>query len=87
MLVAFKIPYTKIAPKKWQRQMFEGVSLMTKPSKTGKTQQVDTKAMALIAAQRIFPYADLKASPRCKKAHDGIVDSLLMAQYCRLNFK
>lgn len=86
ILTACEIPYSKIAPKKWQSLMFEGVPLITKPSSTGKTQKTDTKKMALIAAQRIFPTYDLKASDRCKKAHEGIVDALLMAQYSRRNF-
>lgn len=86
ILTAFMIPYSKIAPKKWQSQMFEGVKLQQKPSSTGKTMKTDTKSMATIAAQRIFPNIDLRATDRCKKPHDGKVDSLLMMEYCRRNF-
>ena len=87
LLTAYKIPYSKIAPKKWQSQMFEGVKMMTKPSSTGKTMKTDTKSMATVAAQRMFPEYDLKDTPRCKKPHDGKIDSLLIAEYCRRNFK
>lgn len=86
LLVANDIPYSKIQPKKWQKQMFEGIAEVTKPSSTGKTQRTDTKAMALIAAKRMFPDIDLRASDRSKKPHDGKVDSLLMCEYCRRNF-
>jgi hypothetical protein len=87
ILTANRIPYTKIAPKKWQGQMFEGVPLMQKPSSTGKTMKTDTKNMATIAVQRMYPNQDLRETVKCKKPHDGIVDSLLMAEYCRRNFK
>lgn len=87
LLAALEIPCSKIAPKAWQKQMFEGVPLMTKPSSTGKTTKTDTKNMATIAAQRIFPNHFLKATSKCKKVHDGIVDSVCIAEYCRRNFK
>lgn len=87
MLVSCEIPYSKIQPKKWQKQMFEGVSEQRKPSSTGKTMKVDTKAMAEIAAKRMFPEIDLRASERCKKSHDGKVDALLLCEYAKRNFK
>lgn len=87
MLVMAGIPYTKIQPKKWQKQMFEGVKIQMKPSQTGKTEVVDTKSMAEIAAKRLFPLVDLRDNPRCKISHDGKVDSLLMCEYSKRNFK
>lgn len=83
ILVANNIPYSKIAPKKWQKTMWEGVSLQQKPSSTGKTMKTDTKCMSLIAVQRIFPNVDLRENERCKKPHDGIVDALLICEYGR----
>lgn len=87
LLTAYNIPYSKVAPKKWQKEMFEGVPMITKPSSTGKTQKTDNKSMATIAAQRIFPNIDLRATERSKKPHDGKVDSILICEYARRNFK
>lgn len=81
------IPYTKVQPKAWQKVMWEGIPLITKPSTTGKTHVTDTKAMSLMAAKRLFPKVDLRASERCKIPHDGKVDSLLIMQYCKYKFK
>jgi crossover junction endodeoxyribonuclease RuvC len=35
--VALSIPFTKIPPQTWQKEMFTGVGEMTKPSKTGSS--------------------------------------------------
>lgn len=86
LLVAHNIPYTKVAPKKWQKEMWEGIPLQQKSSSTGKTQVTDTKLMSLLAAKRIFPNVDLRESVRCKKPNDGKVDALLMMEYCKRNF-
>lgn len=80
------IPYTKVLPSKWQKQMWEGIALQKKPSSTGKTQVNDTKKISEMAAIRMFPNEDLRDNPRCKKAHDGKVDSLLLCEYCKRNF-
>lgn len=86
ILVSLKIPYTKVQPKKWQKVMWEGIPVIKKPSTTGKTQVTDTKAMSLMAAKRLFPDVDLRATERSTKPHDGKIDSLLLAEYCRRNF-
>lgn len=43
----------------------------------------DTKAMSLVAAQRLFPGVDFKITPQGRSACDGIVDALLIAEYGR----
>ena len=86
MLVACNIPFTKVAPKKWQSQMFEGIPGQTKTSSSGKTIQKDTKKMAEMAAKRLFPFIDLRATERCKVVHDGKVDALLICEYCSRNY-
>lgn len=86
ILVSHGIPYTKVQPKKWQAEMFEGIPLQQKPSSTGKTIQKDTKRMAEMAAKRLFPSIDLRMTDKCKKSHDGKVDALLICEYCRRNF-
>lgn len=79
--VAAKVPYTKVRAVDWQKQMFQGVQEITK---TGSTKK-DTKAMALVAIKRIFPDLKLTFGDRASKAHDGLVDAVLMAEYARRN--
>jgi len=86
ILTANKIPYTKVQPKKWQAEMFEGIPKQTKLSSSKKTSVTDTKRMAEMAAKRLFPNIDLRASEKCSKSHDGKVDALLICEYCRRNF-
>lgn len=91
VLVAMQIPYTCVQPKAWQKVAWEGVTPVTVPTskrnkKTGEIiRKVDTKATSLIACQRLFPNEDLRSpdrkTERGTKAHDGIVDSLLIAYY------
>jgi len=85
-LVSASIPYTKVAPKTWQKQMWQGVPIQTKPSSTGKTQVNDTKSISLVAAKRLFPNMDFRRNDRCKVADDNKVDSVLIAEFCRRNF-
>lgn len=70
ILAALRIPYTVVPPKKWQAAMCSGVEATLEP-----------KARALIAAQRMYPHYDFRASNRCRVAHDGIVDAVLIARY------
>jgi hypothetical protein len=81
ILVAHRIPYTKVKPKEWQKEMWQGIPLQKKPN--GRT---DTKAMSLLAAKRLFPNEDLTATERSVKPHDGKVDALLLSEYCRRKF-
>jgi hypothetical protein len=85
-LTACGIPYTLVPPKKWQKEMFQGVANLTKFSKSGKTKVNDTKAMALIAAKRLFPNEDLRATKASRRDDDNKVDALLMSEYCKRFF-
>lgn len=90
LLVAHNIPFVKVQPKTWQKEMWEGVPLQKKKSTSGKTQVNDTKAISEIAAKRLFPNEDLRpndCTARCKKADHNKVDSLLIASYCQRKFK
>ena len=96
LIAALKIPYTLVQPKVWQGVMYQGILEIRKaPIKitTGKRKgqtmkgRRDTKAMSLQAAKRLFPKIDLRASDRCKIAHEGIVDALLIAEYGRRNLR
>lgn len=78
LCVAHKIPYTKVRAVDWQKEMFQGI---TKIQKAGK-QSTDTKAMALIASNRLFPTVT-KTFNNATKPHDGLIDALLMAEYAK----
>lgn len=79
------VAYTKVKAVDWQKQMFQGLDQITKPSTTGKKQVRDTKAMALMAVKRIFPDLKLTFGERATKPHDGLIDAVLMAEYARRN--
>lgn len=82
-VAALEIPFVKVAPKTWQKVAHVGIPVIRKPGKDGKLGGVDTKAMAALAAERLYPGLDLRGSDRAKKAHDGIVDALLIAHYLK----
>lgn len=79
MAISLGIPYTKVPAKQWQKEMFTGVEEITI---TGKKTR-DTKAMALVAAKRLFPTKDFKFTERSSKPHDGYVDAILMSEYAK----
>jgi hypothetical protein len=81
--IANAIIYTMVPAKKWQAEMFEG---QTKIFKKGIKGPLDTKAMALIAAKRLFPKVNLLMTEKSTVPHDGLVDALLMAEYARRKF-
>jgi len=92
MLQVLELPFTKVIPKRWQKQMWEGIRPIEIPVK-GKTNKdgspkykVDTKATSLIAAKRLFPKETFLATERSKVPSDGIVDACLMAEFCRRNY-
>lgn len=85
LLVANGIPYSKIQPKAWQKQLWEGVAIQKTLGSTCK-EKTDTKKMSLLAAQRLFPNVDLRKSERAKLPDHNKVDALLLAEYCRRNF-
>jgi hypothetical protein len=66
--VALKLPYELITPSVWQRAFWRGG---------------DTKQQAILTAERMFPTIDLLPNERARKPHDGMADSLLIAEYGR----
>lgn len=87
LIEGLQLQYVKVSPKTWQAVCFEGVPVIKKPGKkeTGRG-SLDTKAMALVAAQRLYPKVDLRRSLKAEKPHDGIIDALLMAHFARLKY-
>jgi crossover junction endodeoxyribonuclease RuvC len=67
LLTAFRIPYELVRPQKWKKE-FSCTS---------------DKNTSIEVARRLFPYADLRRTPQCRKPHDGICEALLMAEYAR----
>ena len=66
-----EIPVEFVEPRRWQKVMLAGCQ--------GET----TKDRALVAAQRLFPGLDLRRTPKCRKADEGFVDALLLAEWGR----
>jgi hypothetical protein len=75
LCVSLNLPYHKVKAKVWQKDMFQGVPELTKSGKR------DTKGMALVACQRMFPTLKLTFGERATKPHDGLVDAVLIAAY------
>lgn len=80
--IGLSIPYAKIPAKEWQKRMFTGVDEITKAGTTKR----DTKAMALVAAKRLYPNVKLTLGDKATKPHDGAVDALLMAGYAQIMY-
>ena len=62
----------EVRPQAWQKVMLAGTPA-----------EMESKARAAMVAQRLWPGLDLRASPRCKGPHDGVVDALLLAEWMR----
>jgi crossover junction endodeoxyribonuclease RuvC len=71
MLAALEIPYQIVTPQSWMKQMHAGLPTM------------DTKARSVIAASRLFPGVDFRASERSRNPHEGMVEACLIAEYGR----
>lgn len=67
LVFAIGARYLIVRPKEWQKAM--GV------------RGPDTKAAAAVAARGLWPAQDWRESPRCKRAHDGMIDAALMAAF------
>jgi len=65
-----------ITAKTWQKEFW-------KVPKMAAGQKFDTKAAALLAANRLWPGFNWLASPRCRVPHDGMIDAALIAEYAR----
>ena len=70
ILGAFDIPVTPVRPRKWQRELFAGMS------------GDDTKAKSVLRASQLFPRIAL-VPEGCRNKHHGMSDALLIAEYGR----
>lgn len=88
IIVSLNLPYTKVQPKEWQKSIWLTSEIEREPSKKDKNGNVKqgkvlTKLTSLKAYKRLFPNVDLRATERSKIPHDGLVDAILIAEYCR----
>ena len=94
-LYALEIPFEEVHPSRWQKIMLTG---KPDPQKAppGSSRDViqrvrnenrkKLKAFAAEKCQRLFPGTPLASSGRCTKPHEGAVDALLIAEYCRREY-
>ena len=68
------------------KDLKSSIRKLEKIYKAGSKTKVDTKAMALVAAKRLFPKVNLMMTSKSTVPHDGLVDALLMAEYARRKF-
>ncbi len=74
LFIAEGYPYTLVTPQEWQKEMFKGASSKEKKS---------PKERALEIVRRLFPKDRFVASIRATRDHDGMIDSVLIAEFCR----
>lgn len=91
VISSLNVSCVKVSPKNWQKDMWEGIPPIKintgKKTKTGEVKyKINTKATSLLAAKKLFPNEDFLATSRSKVPHNGIVDALLIAEYCRRKF-
>ena len=65
ILAGRQIPYVLVRPQEWQKVMLAGYP----------------KGSEYLVASRRWPSHDFRASERCRKPHDGMVDAALIAAY------
>lgn len=72
----YAYPVTFVEAAKWSKEIHQGIDSNLK-----------AKAKSMIATERLFPKADLRATEKSKKPHEGLVDALLIAEYGRRTLK
>jgi hypothetical protein len=69
LLSASGFAYTLVHPRTWQAKVFKDLN------------KQDTKAMAYVVCQRLFPRWSFMATERCRKPHEGLTDAALITYY------
>lgn len=94
MIELMDIPYTASLPKSWQKticgdtKQYDKVTYVKtdrldddgKPIKK-KVIKKDTKRIALVTVNRLYPSEKWLKNERCTVSHDGLIDSCLLALY------
>ena len=71
IIAALKLPRIDVHPRTWQAALCKGL--------TG-----DPKERAWRVAAARFPGVDFRATPRCGKAHSGLIDACCLALYAQM---
>ena len=71
LLAGLGIACETVHPRRWSNAMLADVN------------KGDTKAAAAVVAARLFPLLNLRATDRCRKPHEGMVDALLIGEWKR----
>ena len=71
LLSGMGVSYTLVKPREWQGVMFSGLP------------KCDTKELSFMVCKRLFPGIDLRKNDNCRIDHDGIADSLMIAEFGR----
>ena len=69
IVTALQFEIHEPSPQLWKKTMLAGLDRSCKQS-------------SIQAAENLFPAVNL-VQPRCRKAHDGLAEALLLAEYCR----
>lgn len=92
-LICNNIHFEYVPAKVWQKDIWHPSCIVKKLSKTGSRYVNDTKASSYNTATMIYPMLDFRYGKnennnnRRTKAHDGIIDALLIAEYIRRKHK
>lgn len=70
MLEAFSINYFEINSRTWTSQFHKGLP-----------KSLDSKQKSLKIIKKLYPGINLKATERSKKAHEGLIDAILIGLY------
>lgn len=76
-----KIPYTCVMPTTWQKEVWQGTTIIYK--KVQGVKRKDTKKISAITAARLFPSDNFIPSKRHRVPSDGMIDAALLAEYGR----
>jgi hypothetical protein len=71
VLAALRIPFIHVAAITWQKSILADMD------------RSDTKRASALAASRMFPTVDWRASERSRKPADGLTDSACLALYAK----
>lgn len=86
-VVGLNLPFVLINAKKWQKLCFEGVPIIDKIGPIARGRGLtDTKKMALISAQRLYPSLCLNFGGRASTPHKGLIDSLMISHYIKMTY-
>lgn len=84
IVIASSLRLIRVQPKAWQKEVWITSEIEYLPKKPDqKNASINTKLTSMKAAHRLFPNEDFRKSARSTNDHDGITDSVLLAEYGR----